>query len=395
MRNILNLHNRLFFVFILISILGIFNIFSVSRSFGEVLFIKHISYFFIGILFSFLFSRIEIREWKELSYVLFLFAILLLIFVLLKERDVKRWLHISKFSLQVSDAVKPFIIYFLSMMWFKNKKRGYGDSFYLLLFHFIPFVLVLLEPDLGSAGYFIFLFGIYLLFSEFKLKVKLLYIFSFFSLLFSFNLLLFLIFSIFSLLYVIFNARFDTGDKLFLTLAIIIPGLTFPFVFNNVLKEYQRKRILYFLNPSKDPKGAGWQILQGRLAMGSSGIFGKGFLKGTHKSLAFLPQAHSDFAFPSFAEEFGFIGSSFLIFLYFLLLRDLLTLSLNLFGFSSYFVLGVFTSIFYSFLTNIGGVLGLLPLTGIPLTFFSYGGTNFVIHSILIGLSVSFIKTLK
>ncbi len=392
MRNILKLHNRLFFVFILISALGLLNIFSVSRSFGEILFIRHVSYVVIGVLFYFIFSRIKIPEWKELSYVFFTIAIFLLIFVLLKEKGVKRWLHIAGFSFQVSDAVKPLIIYFLSMMWFKNKKSGYMDSFYLFFLHSIPFILVLLEPDLGSAGYFIFLFGIYLLFSRFELKVKLLYIFSFLSLILSFNFVLFLAFSALSLLYVIFNIRFITGDKLFLTLAILMPGLTVPFVFNNVLKEYQRKRIIYFLNPSKDPRGAGWQILQGKLAIGSGGIFGKGFLKGTHKSLAFLPQAHSDFAFSSFAEEFGFIGSSFLILLYFLLLRDLFNLSLNLRGFSSYFVLGVFASIFYSFFTNLGGVLGLLPLTGIPLTFFSYGGTNFVIHSMLIGMSVSFMK---
>lgn len=393
MRDILNPFNRIFYPYIFISFLGILNIYSVSRSFGESLFFRHITYFSLGLFLFILFSRIKLPEWKEFSYLFFVIGIFLLLFVLFKEKGIKRWLFIGNFSFQVSDACKPLLIYFLSMSFCLNKKRGYFDSFKILFLHLLPFFLILIEPDLGSGFFYIFLFGVYLIFSSFNIRVKLFYIFAFLSLIFSINFLAFIIFSFFSFLIIIFFSEFFMLDRILLTFSILLPGLTVPFVYNNLLKEYQIKRLRYFLNPSEDPKGAGWQILQGKLAIGSGGIFGKGFLKGSHKSLAFLPQAHSDFAFASFAEEFGFLGSSILILLYFFLLSGILNILKEREEFSYFFILGIFASIFYSFIVNIGGVIGFLPLTGIPLPFFSYGGTNFVIHSLLLGLTFSLKKS--
>ncbi|MEO0295480.1 MAG: rod shape-determining protein RodA [candidate division WOR-3 bacterium] len=392
MRGILNPYNRIFIPYLFISILGILNIYSVSRSFGDYLFYRHITYFFLGLVVFIFLSRVKLPEWKEFSYIFFSISIFLLLFVLLKEKGIKRWLFIGNFSFQVSDACKPLLIYFLSMVFSLNKKRGYIDSFKLLFLHILPFFLILIEPDLGSAFFYIFLFAFYLIFSSFNIRVKLFYIFAFLSLIFSLNFFAFFIFSSLLLLFIIIFSKFPMGDKILLTFSVLIPGLTVPFIYNNLLKEYQRKRIRHFLNPSEDPKGAGWQILQGKLAIGSGGILGKGFLKGSHKSLAFLPQAHSDFAFASFAEEFGFIGSSILILLYFSLLSGILNILKEKEGFSYFFILGIFASIFYSFLVNIGGVIGFLPVTGIPLPFFSYGGTNFVIHSLLLGLVLSFLR---
>ncbi len=377
---------RIFALYLLISFAGLLNIYSVSKSLGINLFYKHLTAFLLALIIFLIFHRVKIPEWKELSYLFYIIGILMLLLVLIKEQGVKRWFHVFNFSFQVSDAVKPLLIYFFSILWAGSKRGGYIKSFYFFILHLLPFILILIEPDLGSATFYIFLYGIFLLYSDFEIKVKLLFFFAFLSLLFSFNFLIFLIFSVLSLLFVIFGKKFVMNDKLFLTFSIMMPGLVVPFIFNNVLKEYQRKRIIYFLNPSKDPKGGGWQLLQGKLAIGSGGITGKGFLKGTHKSLAFLPAAHSDFAFASFAEEFGFIGSLFLLLFYFLLLREILSLSFGLRGFYSFFVLGIFSSIFYSFFLNIGGVIGLIPLTGIPLPFFSYGGTNFLIHTFLLSL---------
>ncbi|MEN3046747.1 MAG: rod shape-determining protein RodA [Candidatus Hydrothermales bacterium] len=392
MKDILRVQNRILIIYLLISFLGILNIFSVSRSFGSYLFIRHLIYFGIGFFLLIIFSRISIPRWREFYYLFFLAGTFLLLLVLIKEEGIKRWLYIGNFSFQVSDAVKPLFIYFYSMNCSFIKNGNYFKSFKTFTLYLIPFFLILFEPDLGSALFYLFLFGVYVLVLNFTLGVKLFFIFSFLSMIFSFNFISFFVFSVVSFLLVFLIKSFKASDRILLSLAILMPGLTVPFIYNNVLKEYQRKRLKYFLNPADDPKGAGWQVLQGQLAIGSGGVFGKGFLKGSHKSLAFLPQAYSDFAFASFAEEFGFLGSLFLILLYFFLLISLLNLSKEKEGFETFFILGTFSSIFYAFFVNIGGVLGLLPITGIPLTFFSYGGTNFIINSILLGVSLSFTR---
>ncbi|MEN3043825.1 MAG: rod shape-determining protein RodA [Candidatus Hydrothermales bacterium] len=392
MKNILKVYNRVLIIYLLISFLGILNIFSISRSFGGHLFLRHLVYFILGFSLLIFFSKINLPKWREFYYLFFLISIFLLVLVLVKEEGIKRWLRIGNFSFQVSDAVKPFLIYFYSLNCSLIKKRDYFESFKMFFLYLIPFSLVLVEPDLGSAFFYIFLFGVYIFVLNFSVGVKLFYIFSSLSIISSLNFISFFIFSTLSLLLVFFIKSFKAFDRILLSIAILLPGLTVPFVYNNLLKEYQRKRLKYFLNPAEDPKGAGWQVLQGKLAIGSGGILGKGFLKGSHKSLAFLPQAYSDFAFASFAEEFGFLGSLFLILLYFFLLSSILNLSKEKEGFEAFFVLGTFSSIFYAFFVNIGGVLGLLPLTGIPLTFFSYGGTNFIINSILLGISLSFTR---
>jgi len=182
---------------------------------------------------------------------------------------------------------------------------------------------------------------------------------------------------------------------LFFTIAIII-GLFSPLALNKFLKDYQKERIKTFLNLSRDPKGSGWQVSQGLIAIGSGGIKGKGFLKGSQKGLAFLPAAHSDFIFASFSEEFGFIGCLFLFFLYFLLFINILNLMKNMDSFSYIFSLLTIFSFLYNFFLNIGGQLGILPLTGIPLPFLSYGGThmltNFLFLSLLRNFQRSFLN---
>lgn len=175
----------------------------------------------------------------------------------------------------------------------------------------------------------------------------------------------------------------------FLSLSIIM-GLTTPFIWNKVLKDYQRKRIMIFINPSIDPKGAGWQIKQGLIAIGSGGLKGKGFLRGLQKGLAFLPAAHTDFIFASFSEEFGFIGSVFLFTLYFFLFLNLIFLIRYADSFSSTFFLLVIFSYLYSFFLNLGGEMGILPLSGIPLPFFSYGGSSLLTNFLLLSLFRNF-----
>jgi rod shape determining protein RodA len=154
-------------------------------------------------------------------------------------------------------------------------------------------------------------------------------------------------------------------------------GLLFllPFVWRN-LHDYQKKRVLMFLNPESDPLGAGYNIIQSKIAIGSGGFFGKGYLAGTQSHLDFLPEHQTDFVFPMFAEEFGFIGSSILIIFYaFICFYSIKIANNSRSFFGKYLTMGLITIFTLHVIVNIGMVTGVLPVVGIPLPFFSYGGT--------------------
>jgi rod shape determining protein RodA len=337
-------------------------------------------------------DKLKVPPWKELRIPLYVIGVLILLVTILQEGSVKRWIDLRIFKIQAVDFSKLFFIYALSLIWtYTNRDNSIKKSLFLFITHFIPFVFVVIQPDLGSSLFFIFLFYIYL-FVSYSLsdKIMMFYILPPLCFLFSLHFLLFIGIIVIIFLFLFIKKNLSNLERFVILFMCILPGLSFPFLWNNILKEYQRKRILYFLNPSKDPRGAGWQILQGKIAVGSGGLKGKGYMKGVQKNLAYLPYAHNDFAFAAFAEEWGFIGLLFLLLIYFYLFKNLLSLSKSLKGFYMYFSFGVFASLFYSFLLNIGGVLGLLPLTGIPLPFFSYGGSNFVTNSLLLSLVLSF-----
>ena len=156
------------------------------------------------------------------------------------------------------------------------------------------------------------------------------------------------------------------------------------------LKPYQKSRILTFLNPENDPLGAGYQIIQSKIAVGSGGIFGKGFLKGSQSYLDYLPEKHTDFIFTLFSEEFGFIGSILLLILYAILIFRILrigSLSRNFFG--KFFCFGFGSAIFIYIAVNMSMVLGLLPIVGSPLPIMSYGGSSMLATMIGLGIVMS------
>ena len=162
--------------------------------------------------------------------------------------------------------------------------------------------------------------------------------------------------------------------------------VSLPFIIS-FLKPYQKSRILTFFNPDRDPLGAGYQIIQSKIAIGSGGFYGKGFLKGTQSYLEFLPEKHTDFIFTLFAEEFGFIGSIILIFLYVLLIYRIIKIGFSCRSFfSRLFCFGFSTALFLYVFVNIAMVLGLLPIVGAPLPIMSYGGSSMM--SIMLGLGI-------
>ena len=154
------------------------------------------------------------------------------------------------------------------------------------------------------------------------------------------------------------------------------------------LKPYQKSRILTFLNPDRDPLGAGYQIIQSKIAIGSGGLFGKGFLNGSQSYLDFLPEKHTDFIFTLFSEEFGFFGSVFILLLYILIISIIIKIGNNSrTNFAKLYCYGFATAFFVYIIVNMGMVLGLLPIVGAPLPIMSYGGSSML--AIMLGLSIA------
>ena len=169
--------------------------------------------------------------------------------------------------------------------------------------------------------------------------------------------------------------------------SIITVSLTASIAAGHVLKDYQVKRLIVFLNPDSDPRGAGWNIIQSKIAIGSGNMFGRGFLQGTQSHYRFLPQQHTDFIFSILSEEWGFAGGMVVYALYLLILiRTILIIKNTPNVFGTYIASGIFGMFFFHFVVNVGMVMGIMPITGIPLLFLSYGGTALWTAMICIGL---------
>jgi rod shape determining protein RodA len=376
-------------VFVILSI-GLLTMFSISKNKGF-LFEKHLTNIIFSILFYFFFLKLKIPKRFFLFY--YFITIFLLLLPIFLSPFPKRWIKIGTISFQPSEIAKvPFFIS-LSIFLENKLKINFKESFFLFLLCLFPFLLVLLEPDLGSSLFYLLSFYVLILFKKNKIDIKFFYTLPLLFLISSFNPFAFSFFLIISLILLTF-LEIKIFNKIIIFSISIIVGLLAPFSWNKILKDYQRERIKIFLNILKDPKGSGWQLNQGLIAIGSGGIIGKGFLKGSQKGLAFLPAAHSDFIFASFAEEFGFLGSIFLFLLYFIFFNNLLYIIKEKEPFLETFSLLTFFAFFYPFVLNIGGEIGILPLTGIPLPFLSYGGTNLLTNFLLLSLLRNFQRSI-
>ena len=169
-------------------------------------------------------------------------------------------------------------------------------------------------------------------------------------------------------------------------------GIATPYLWNQ-LRPYQQQRILTFVSPEKDPKGAGYQIIQSQVAIGSGGIWGKGFLQGSQTHLRFLPAQHTDFIFSVIGEEFGFVGAGLIMLVFLLLLLRLIHIAAMIRGqFESLIIIGILTVIFFHTVINLGMTIGMAPVTGLPLPFLSYGGSSLVVNMMMMGIVLNISK---
>ena len=173
-------------------------------------------------------------------------------------------------------------------------------------------------------------------------------------------------------------------------LTVVLVNLTVavgaPYLFYHKLHTYQQRRILTFLNPDMDKLGAGYQVIQSRIAIGSGGLNGKGFLQGTQTKFAFLPEQHTDFIFSVVGEEFGFVGALVVLALFFFIIWRAIQIATQVKSrFSSLVAIGLVSILIFHIFVNIGMTIGVMPVTGLPLPFLSYGGSPLVVNMVLIG----------
>jgi len=312
---------------------------------------NHILRFSFFFSMMFIISFINIKFWHSFGYIFYLIVLILLIwasFYGLTVSGSQRWINLYFINLQPSELMKISIIIFFAKYYHRmqlsnvNKIKNILIPFVTL---FIPIALVVSQPDLGTS-----------------------------------------ILIALSGLVVLWLAGVSIKYFVFSSLIFIISA---PFIIS-FLKPYQKLRILTFFDPDKDPLGAGYQIIQSKIAIGSGGLTGKGFLKGTQGYLEFLPEKHTDFIFTLFSEEFGFIGSLFLLLLYAILIFRILRIgSLSRSFFGKFFCYGFGSSIFIYIVVNMSMVLGLLPIVGSPLPIMSYGGSSMLATMLGIGIVMS------
>jgi rod shape determining protein RodA len=319
--------------------------------------------------------------------------LILVIFIGKVGQGAERWLQIGPISVQPSEFVKLTTILAVARFISRDEidLNRVKDFFIASLFLVVPFLLIIRQPDLGTSMVFAAFALPMFYWAGLRFNNLILIIMPFLVILASFQFYSFLFLMIVFIAYLIFTQR----SQLIIIanfLINIIMGLLTPVLWNH-LKPYQRNRIKIFLNPESDPQGAGYQIIQSKVAIGSGGISGKGFMEGSQTQLRFLPEQHTDFIYGVIGEEFGFTGAIIgLLFFFTLLARGVKIAEIVKNRFNSIVAIGIVTVIAFHVTINIGMTVGILPVTGLPLPFVSYGGSSLLTNMAMIGLLLNFYK---
>ncbi|MGH7198913.1 MAG: rod shape-determining protein RodA [Candidatus Omnitrophota bacterium] len=340
----------LFFTPILIFLVGIVTIYSASfktnQSLYSPLVLKQILWMGVGALLALLIVRYNYFRLQDFVWPFYgvSLALLLLVLFMPARMGAHRWISLGGFNFQPSEMTKLAVILALAQFFTNNRLEHISALKRLVPFVIVgvPFIFILKQPDLGTG--------------------------------------LTLVPILFAMLY-FWGVR---GKTLFFL--VCLAALAAPFLFY-FLKDYQKARLLVFVNPNLDPLGAGYNIIQSKIAIGSGGLFGKGFMGGTQNQLNFLPERHTDFIFSVTAEEGGFAASVAVVVLFWLIVqKGFLICGQTPDRFGSQLACGITTMIGIQALINLGMTMGLLPVVGMPLPLVSYGGTSVVITMLSIGL---------
>jgi rod shape determining protein RodA len=336
-----------------VAALGLANLYSASHAGGETgaAYVRQAWWLGIGLVVMFAVALPDYRLLETYAYPLYACSLLFLVWVLVFGRTVsgsQRWILLGGLSFQPSELAKIALVVVLARF-FVGGQPGQAYTLRDLLLPLgllaLPFLLVALEPDLGTALLMVSIF---------------------------------------------FSVVFFVGIRWRSFLAVLLTGLAALPLGWSLLKDYQRSRVLTFFDPETDPLGAGYHVIQSKIAIGSGMLTGRGFLKGTQAHLYFLPERHTDFIFSVWAEEWGFLGSALVLLLYAALIMwglNVARRSRERFG--RLLAFGLTAIIFWQAVVNIGMVLGLLPVVGVPLPLFSYGGSALISTMLSVGLLMS------
>lgn len=289
----------------------------------------------------------RVLDWSYLYYAVIAVILFLLLLVGGARMGAKRWFSIGWMAFQPSEFAKIILIMTLAFHLGNNRYsiRGIKGLLAPFLLTGMLFLLIIKEPDLGSALILLAILFVMLLVSGMPMK----YLFG-----------------------------------------LIAAGIASSPVLWHFLKDYQKRRLLVFVNPNMDPLGAGYTIIQSKIAIGSGGLFGRGWMGGTQNQLNFLPESHTDFIFAVVGEEWGFIGSLFIIFLFVFLISRILSVAERTNDFyGKLIVIGIAGMLSFQVIVNIAMTVGLMPVVGIPLPFLSYGGSSLITNFIAIALVIN------
>ena len=372
-------------VLLCIGMMTIYSASTVVRESG--LFTRQIFWAVLGFVALLLGASVSFRRLEEITPVLYTVSVILLVLTLFfGSGPAGRWLTFGPVHIQTSEVAKAGLI-LMTAWWLsalKVKPRRYGEG--LVFMTVVPaVVLTALQPDLGTAVSMMMIILAMFVWAGYGLGWIFLLISPLLAALSSMHFLFWLGFT--AVMCVILYRR---KYPLPLWISFIggnsaVAALT-PTVWN-MLEPYQQSRLITFLNPANDPHGSGWNIIQSEVAIGSGGLSGQGYLQGAQKELAFLPARHTDFVFSVWAEEMGFIGCLVLLAAFFVLFwRVVVAARKSVNPFNSLVVAGVGAYIGIHVFVNIGMTLGIMPVTGLPLPFISYGGSQLVVVMFLIGL---------
>ncbi|MEI7748971.1 MAG: rod shape-determining protein RodA [Chlorobiaceae bacterium] len=379
-------------------VLGLMAVYSATNGTGDPsLFYRQLSWCLIGILVMVLIYFNDARILRDNAYIFYTVGILLLVAVLIFGKKIAgqtSWMKIGYFSFQPSEIVKMTTILALARFLSDDETdiRSIPHLFIALAIAFIPVLLIMLQPDMGTMLTMLPFMATMLIMAGFDIYILMLMVFPLLLMISGFfNIYLIIGIALLLMAILIFQQKKFKLHQLFVMGSGLAASLFMHRFANEILKPHQIKRIQTFIDPMSDPQGAGYNALQAKIAISSGGLFGKGFLQGTQTQLRFIPAQWTDFIFCVIAEELGFIGASLLLALYLVLILRLIW---TIFSIKNKFVeltLGGFVSLlFIHVVINIGMTIGLIPVIGVPLPFVSYGGSSLVGNMIMVGLALNF-----
>lgn len=356
---------KIFILALIISLLGVLSIYSSTfqkQGAWQNIYLRQMLWLIIGLACFFIISGMNYRKLWDANYFIYGVALffLLLVFALgIIRLGAQRWLRFAWFNFQPSEFAKLAIIIFLARYFSRKSvndtsllsgKFGIFRGIILpFIFVAVPMVLIIEQPDLGSGLMLMLIFVCLLYLTNVRLR--------------------------------------------YISVLLILLILPLPFLWN-FLHDYQKQRLLVFLNPNIDPLGAGYTIIQSKIAIGSGGFFGRGWLAGTQSQLYFLPESHTDFIFATFSEQWGFLGSSLLILMYYLIIRQgFLIAQRTQDSFGRLLAYGISLLLALQVWINIAMNMGLAPVVGLPLPLMSYGGSSILATFIALGILVNIDRT--